>query len=256
MGDLDKNCKVDLVDVLIFVEQWLDPNGCPGHPEDCADLDEQGGVTATDFAIIAASWLEDGFLIINEVMSDNETTIQDEYGEYDDWIEIYNPTGLTIGMSGLFLADDDGNVWEIPAGVAISPGEYKLFWADNDWPAQGNTHTNFGLSNDGDGVTLYDADGVTVIDTVTFGPLADDVSHGRWPEPRQVREASRLCTRSTVSRGLAATGTPAASRAATLSATVPPPSLTRAPACPIRTPGTACRPETILSTTRMTVYRL
>jgi len=183
-GDLTGDCKVDWEDLKCLTDQWLNPD-CESIPPGCAcaDLDEQGGVTATDFAIIAANWLEDGFvLIINEVMSDNETTIQDEYGEYDDWIEIYNPTGLTIGMGGLFLADDGGNVWEIPAGVAISPGEYKLFWADNDWPAQGNTHTNFGLSNDGDGVTLYDTDGVTVIDTVSFGPLADDMSYGRWPD--------------------------------------------------------------------------
>jgi len=182
-GDLDENCEVNLADVLILAGQWLDAEGCVGHPDDCADLDEQGGVTATDFAIITANWLKDGFvLIINEVMSDNETTIQDEYDEYDDWIEIYNSTNVTIDMAGLYLGDNDGNIWEVPAGVTIGPGEYKLFWADNDWPAQGNTHTNFGLSNEGDGVTIYHTDGVTVIDTVDFGSLADDMSYGRWPD--------------------------------------------------------------------------
>ena len=58
-----------------------------------------------------------GGLIINELMADNETTIEDpeEPGEYPDWIELYNSSGETFILNGLFLTDDlnDPTKWEI-----------------------------------------------------------------------------------------------------------------------------------------------
>ena len=35
-------------------------------------------------------------IVINEFMADNGTTITDPAGEYDDWIELYNPTSNPI----------------------------------------------------------------------------------------------------------------------------------------------------------------
>jgi len=183
-GDLDNDCDCDIDDLRIFAGQWLDEPGCINHTMDCADLDEDNdGVDSQDFAVLAANWYKKGAnLVINEMMADNETTITDEYGEYDDWIEIYNPTGDTIDLGGMYLADNDGNIWMIPPGTTIMPGEYKLFWADGDWPGQGDTHTNFGLSRNGDGVTLYDTDGTTPIDSKSFSEMHDDISYGRYPD--------------------------------------------------------------------------
>ena len=70
----------------------------------------------------------------------------------------------------------------IPSGTSITPGEYKLCWADGDWRIQGDTHTNFGLSRNGDGVTLYDTDGTTPIDSRSFPEMRDDISYGRYPD--------------------------------------------------------------------------
>jgi len=185
-GDLDDDCDNDIDDLVIFASQWLDDPGCAGHPDDCADIDEDtDGVDGEDFAVLAADWQESGLLIppnlvINEIMSNNDTTHQDPAdGDYEDWIEIYNAGDLPVNMAGMVLADD-GNIWEIPSGVTINTGDYKLFWADRE-TAQGIYHTNFALSASGDSVTLYDTDGQTILDTVTFGELADDISYGRWP---------------------------------------------------------------------------
>ena len=184
-GDLDDDCDCDVNDLLIFVGQWLDPPGCISHPNDCADLDEQDGVNGVDFVILAADWMEVGapvVLVINEMMASNSTTIADEHGEYDDWIEIFNPGLTAVLMSGMFLEDNDGFRWEIPPGIGINSGEYLLFWADDGWPTQGSLHTNFKLSKDGDGVTLYDTDGTTVIDTKRFSSMDSDVSFGCYPD--------------------------------------------------------------------------
>ncbi|MHC5061130.1 MAG: CotH kinase family protein, partial [Planctomycetota bacterium] len=181
--DLNKDCICNVEDLLVFAAQWLDPPGCAGHPDDCADLNGQDGVDGVDFAILYASWFRESVnLVINEIMAGNDTIIEDEYGQHEDWIEIYNPSGDTIDMSGMYLADNDDNMWLIPSGVSISPGEYKLFWADEDWPEQGNNHTNFKLSKSGDGVTLYEDDGFTPIDTKSFDGMLDDVSYGRYAD--------------------------------------------------------------------------
>jgi hypothetical protein len=62
----------------------------------------------------------------------------------------------------------------------IPAGGYLLFWADNE-PGQGPLHLNFALDADGERIGLYQSDGRTLIDSVTFGPQKADVSWGRSP---------------------------------------------------------------------------
>ncbi len=62
--------------------------------------------------------------------------------------------------------------------IDLGPGEHILFWADGD-EEQGPTHTSFRLSRSGEAIGLFDVDGITPIDTVSFGPQASDISWGR-----------------------------------------------------------------------------
>ncbi len=48
----------------------------------------------------------DGSLSINEIMSLNVLTTKDENGAASPWIEIYNPTGQDIDLTGYALTDD------------------------------------------------------------------------------------------------------------------------------------------------------
>ncbi|KAA3611920.1 MAG: hypothetical protein DWQ01_07500 [Planctomycetota bacterium] len=97
---------------------------------------------------------------VNEAMADNDATLRDEAGEFEDWVELYNYGASPVDLSGMYLSDQPGTPkqWQIPAGTVLSPGEFLLFWCDNDlW--QGSLHTNFKLSKDGDeGVYLFDTD--------------------------------------------------------------------------------------------------
>ena len=45
-------------------------------------------------------------LAINEVMSANVWCLEDEDGDYEDWIELYNSGSSTINLSGYGLSDD------------------------------------------------------------------------------------------------------------------------------------------------------
>ncbi|MFC1761720.1 lamin tail domain-containing protein [Planctomycetota bacterium] len=122
-------------------------------------------------------------LVINELMADNDTTIQDPDGSgYPDWLELYNPSQNTIDLGGMYLTDNlsEPNQWQIPDGVSIEPGGYLLLWADND-EDQGDTHMNFSLSRSGEAIGLFDTDtsGHVLIDSITFGSQSADVSYGR-----------------------------------------------------------------------------
>jgi hypothetical protein len=106
----------------------------------------------------------------------------DSYGEFNDWIEIYNSGTETINLAGFFLADTTAKsfAYQIPTGndsTIISPGEFFLFWADND-TNQGVFHLNFKLSGNGEQVVLFDTD-TNIIDSITYDVQLSNISYGR-----------------------------------------------------------------------------
>lgn len=119
---------------------------------------------------------------LNEMQSSNNATISDDMGEFDDWIEIHNPTTDSIEISGLILKDQI-DTWAIPIGnplTLIPPGGYFLLWAD-DQEFQGDFHTNFKLASSGEFLGLYESDGLTVIDSITIPPLSTNDSYIKCP---------------------------------------------------------------------------
>ena len=81
---------------------------------------------------------------------------------------------LTFDLWNAFL---DQPLAPAPA-ITLAPGEHTLIWADGDID-QGPMHTSFRLSKDGESISLFDADGATLLDSVRFGPQIRDVSFGR-----------------------------------------------------------------------------
>lgn len=120
-------------------------------------------------------------VVINEVMASNTTTAQDDAGEYDDWIEFYNPTTAPVDLSGYTLTDDSLNLdkWTFPAGTIINPNEYLIVWADEDG-SQGPYHCNFKLSSSGEDLLLLNPS-LELVDRVTFGAQQTDRGYARVP---------------------------------------------------------------------------
>lgn len=124
-------------------------------------------------------------IVINEIMSRNDSTLADEYGEYDDWVEIYNASDTARDLSGLYLTDDDLREplkWAFPA-MELGPRESMIVWCDSD-PEQGEFHADFKLDGDGDELNvmhLLDGDPVRR-DYYEFGEVGDDRSLGRYPD--------------------------------------------------------------------------
>lgn len=120
-------------------------------------------------------------------MASNKATLADPQGQFDDWIELYNPGNNPVSVAGLYLTDDRAvpRKWQFPPrsvnATTIGAKGYLLVWADGDVSDPG-LHASFRLGSDGDQVYLYGADGVTLIDSLKFGPQTADVSFGRYPD--------------------------------------------------------------------------
>ncbi|MEM9820157.1 MAG: lamin tail domain-containing protein [Bacteroidota bacterium] len=122
-------------------------------------------------------------LVINEFMASNNSVYADEWGEFDDWIEIYNADNQSIFLGNLFLSDDPDNrsKWQMPPKT-ISPGQQMILWAD-DSPNQGQDHCNFKLKASGEYIGIYSSleTGLSVIDSLSYGEQVSDLSQGRLP---------------------------------------------------------------------------
>jgi len=128
----------------------------------------QAGIAVTYAPFIR----EESALVINELMAKNDTTIADNYGEFDDWIEISNTGTSDINLSGYYLTDDveDPFVFAFPDTV-ISPREYFIIWADDN-PEQGSMHADFKLSSSGESLFLLYSRNLTKISAMEGGRMA------------------------------------------------------------------------------------
>ncbi len=122
-------------------------------------------------------------IVINEFMADNASVIADESGKFEDWIEIYNYGDEPVNIGGCFFTDDfaDPVLFRIRQGndsTIIPPKSHLLLWADDDWE-EGIFHLEFKLSRQGEQIAIYDEDGATLIDSVSFRMQIPDQSMGR-----------------------------------------------------------------------------
>jgi hypothetical protein len=131
---------------------------------------------------LAGSVQADVTVVINELMASNDNVKTDPQGQYDDWIELHNYGTSTVNIGRMYLTDNlsDPTKWQIPASTNIPAGGYLLIWADDDTGDSG-LHANFKLNADGEEIGLFDTDGETLIDSVSFSAQTTDLSYGRYP---------------------------------------------------------------------------
>ncbi|HEX5043853.1 MAG TPA: CotH kinase family protein [Candidatus Polarisedimenticolaceae bacterium] len=119
---------------------------------------------------------------VNEVLAANVTQLADEQGDFDPWIELYNPFPATADLAGAFLTDDPQmpDKWQVPAGTTLCGGRWLLVWADNE-PLEGPLHANFRLDPAGGTLWLYAPSGLA-LDSFPYPALGSNVSYGRTPD--------------------------------------------------------------------------
>lgn len=122
-------------------------------------------------------------LVINEFLAINEDCCPDEFGEFDDWIEIYNFGETPIDLGGFYLTDDltSPTKFQIITNnstlTTIQPKGFLVLWLDNQ-PEQGALHVDFKLSGSGEQIGLFSPNQV-LLDSISFSTQSPNISFGR-----------------------------------------------------------------------------
>jgi len=163
-GDLNRDGQVDMQDLQVLAEHWLQPTGSLG------DLDGDQSVGMLDFALLAGNWRLTGrpVVVINEIHHDPD--IKTELVEF---VELYNAGTIEVDLTGWYFTD--GIVYEFPAGAKLAPGGYIIVAQSPDAIHTKWSSDRFGidpslvygpfegkLKNEGENVELSDANGETV----------------------------------------------------------------------------------------------
>lgn len=120
---------------------------------------------------------------INEIMSCNESVIQDSFGDFSDWIELCNVSERCINLEGFAITDDpeDSLKWIFPE-IHLQPNTFLLFFASGrDIIDTTELHTNFKLLSEGETLYLYSSTGL-LLDSFAGIRLFEDQSYGRLPD--------------------------------------------------------------------------
>lgn len=193
--------EVTIIDSYVYGAQTTDVS--EGRVTDGADtwgfFGEGNATIFTPGEANGSGEVPEAIFMINEFLASNASILLDpdsEEGveEYDDWIEIYNAGNIPADLGGMYITDDLGSLmqWQIPVtedgSTKIMPGGYLILWADKQME-QGPLHVDIKLSaDDGEDIALVMADGLTVVDSYTFGTQTVDVSEGRNPDGGDVWE--------------------------------------------------------------------
>lgn len=134
---------------------------------------------------------------INEFVALNASVAYDpDFGEYSDFVELYNASDTAVNLKGYFLTDkiDNSTRWQFPE-INFPAKSYLLIWADGRNKFIGDTayseyqnkvinttqlHLNFSLSGDGEYIAVLDPDR-KLLDEIHFGVQVYDVARGRNP---------------------------------------------------------------------------
>lgn len=122
-------------------------------------------------------------LMINEVCASNYTDYTDNYGEYEDWIEIYNAGGAAVDLNGYYFSDDstDPLKYQVTASVSVPAGGYRVIFASNRNQIAGNNiHTSFKINQQQqEYAVLSDPSGTTIDLMWLDSPTQANHSRGR-----------------------------------------------------------------------------
>ena len=137
--------------------------------------------------IVAFSFAQNTYsqVIINEYSCANSTSAGDPdfYGEMEDWVELYNPSGTAINLNGYYISDKASNPtkFQVPGAISIPAGGYLMVYGSKRGVIAGGQeiHTTFKWTQTKyEKIILSDAGG-TMIDSVTIIPNQHLHSRGR-----------------------------------------------------------------------------
>ena len=124
-------------------------------------------------------------VVIEEIMADNASGLEDEDLAKPDWIDLYNGTASPVNLTGWHLdySSSAGTPpplarYTLPNLTIAAYGHLIIFASGKNRFTNVRPHTNFTLQKERGTITLLRADGTTVAHSLTYGPQQEDVSFG------------------------------------------------------------------------------
>ena len=119
--------------------------------------------------------------LISEFMASNSSTLQDQFGNYSDWIEIYNASDEPIDLNGWYLTDDidHADLWQFPEIQLAAQKALVVRASGQGVTEQNELHTDFRLQSTGEYLALLSPDKAVVHEYAdTYPRQRADVSYG------------------------------------------------------------------------------
>jgi len=145
---------------------------------------------------------------LNEVLTNNTASIQDEYGQREAWIELENTSFTTYNIRGMYLTTDRSvldpqmsvperikRMSVIPSGDPRTQigGRQHLVFFGNSNPAQGKLHLSLPIPmSEPVWIGFYNGNAVELIDSVTVPALAADQSYARHGNEWSIKKAENV----------------------------------------------------------------
>lgn len=118
---------------------------------------------------------------ITEISAAGNTTYKDENGDTPDWIEIYNPTGSSVSLTGWHLTNlaTLPNRWTFPAVTVASKARLVVFASSKNRAIAGaRLHTDFRLPASGGYLALTKPEGTVVHSFAPYPAQTDGFGYG------------------------------------------------------------------------------
>lgn len=166
------------------------------------------------FLALIVSFSVSSQVVINEFCFANYSDYA-VVGEFEDWVEFYNPTGAAVNIGGYWLSDNVLNPqkYQIPATVSVPANGYKLILVSGvgayDPGFLGQTNTNFKVSqSDGEELVFSNPAGVILesYDFDVISPNQRNQSYGRVPNGTGSMVIQTNPSQGAVNAGATATG--------------------------------------------------
>ena len=131
---------------------------------------------------------------INEVVTHNTTSIQDEFGKQDPWVELVNVAYSSYNVRGMYITTDKSvlnpkmsaaermkRMTIIPnneSRTALSARQHVVFYLNSN-PAEGGLHLAVKADSTTQWIALYDGNAIDLIDSVSIPALKVNCSYAR-----------------------------------------------------------------------------
>ncbi len=120
-------------------------------------------------------------IVINEYGGANISDHADNYGNYVDWIELYNPTSSPVDITGWYFSDKVSKPFKSKSygGSVPANGYFMVYCSGRDELVSGVAHTSFKLTQTKPETIMISDPSGTIVDSITMKPCQRNHSRGR-----------------------------------------------------------------------------